>query len=369
MATEKQVWTAILSIPGIGKERFLLAQKWCELHQVNLEEWWNRSESITERGWGLNRGQKRRLAEFKRRFTLQSYSEWLAEKKIEVMCVLDKEYPFLLQECEQKPLLFFVKGPTNTWNAKPVAVVGTRKITGYGETVTRTLVRQLARVGTTIISGGMYGVDMVAHETALAAGGSTVVVLGFGFDYWYPEVDRKKGEKLLARGATLISEFPPFIPPIPGNFPSRNRIVAGMSLGVLVTEAGKKSGSHITAGWAADFGREVFAVPGPITNPYSEGTKNLINQGATLVTSVNDIFDQLGWGSSRVQRQAENFSSLSLCENEFEQRIYLELQAQSLGVDDLAQCLVCSIAQLTPTLTMMELRGAIKRQGNLWLIC
>lgn len=370
MVTENQLWAAILSIPGIGKERFTLIQEWCQHRGVSLEEWWNQAEVITQRGWGLNRGQKQRLGEFKRRFSVSGYAEWLDEKKIKVVSVLDKEYPFLLQECPQKPLLFFVKGSTTTWDQKPVAVVGTRKMTGYGETVTKTLVRQLARVGATIISGGMYGVDMVAHQTALAAGGSTVVVLGFGFDYWYPEMDRLKGEYLLERGATLITEFPPFIPPIPGNFPSRNRIVAGMSLGVVVTEAAKKSGSHITAELAAEFGRDVFAVPGPITNPYSVGTKNLINQGAILVSSAQDIFDELGWGLSRVPHAKKGESKgLSLCESEFEQQLYLELQAQSLNVDDLADRVSCDISQLVPTLTMLELRGVLKKQGNLWLIC
>lgn len=207
--------------------------------------------------------------------------------------IFDPRYPRLLKEIPDPPETLYIEGKLN-FNARPaIAVVGTRKITPYGREMARRFTQELVRKGFLIVSGFMYGVDAVAHRTALELSGPTVGVLGFGFDYMYPKEHRSLAREMIERGNALITEYPPSVSPRPFNFPARNRIVSGMCLGVLVIEAAPKSGSKITAACAANQGREVFAVPGPVGSVYSEGTKELINLGAKLVTSVDDILAEI----------------------------------------------------------------------------
>jgi DNA processing protein len=372
---ERQLWTLILSVSGIGKQTFSKILDLCQRHQLSLEEWWNRvwrQETLL----GLDALKSQHVRDFRKIFTPSSYAEYLQEKAIKVVLEPDPEFPALLKECDERPLVLFVKGDTSLWNVTPLAVVGTRKMTGYGQLVTQKLVTELVNSGVTIISGGMYGVDLCAHHTALEQQGRTVAVLGCGFDHWYPEAIKKQGEALLAQGATLVTEFPPFMPPIKGNFPSRNRIVAGMSVGVLVTEAGLESGSHITAGKALDYGREVFAVPGPITNPYSQGTKWLVNQGATLVTSADDILEELGYRlplkpkflGKKLPLSESTLTQPLHFDHPLEKKVYQEIEIQPLSSDDLIQRLDVPIDQLTATLSQLEIKGFLKRQGVWWML-
>jgi DNA processing protein len=199
----------------------------------------------------------------------------------------------LLSHIDDPPIVLYGKGTVPLFSLPCIAVVGTRKITEYGTYCTRFITTQLVQSGFVIVSGFMYGVDRVAHETALFEHGLTIGVLGFGFEYMYPREHMQLASKLIESGSCLLTEYPPWQPPAPGNFPQRNRIVSGMSLGVVVTEAAKKSGSLITARLASEQGREVFAVPGPIDSPLSEGTKALINLGAKLVTNSSDIIEEL----------------------------------------------------------------------------
>ncbi len=175
-----------------------------------------------------------------------------------------------------------------------IAIVGTRQITPYGRYVTQQFTKELVAAGFVIVSGFMYGVDAVAHETCIDNGGKTIAVLGYGLDApYYPRSHALLAKKLLAHGSCLVSEYAPHVHAHASHFPRRNRIVSGLSLGVLVTEAAVRSGTMITARLAAEQGREVFAVPGPFDSLYSEGTKELVNQGAKLVTSIHDIVDEL----------------------------------------------------------------------------
>lgn len=200
----------------------------------------------------------------------------------------------LLSQIPDPPTHLHIRGTLPDQTLPTIAVVGTRHITPYGRKVTRDLTSALVRVGFVIVSGFMYGVDAVAHETTIEAGGKTIAVLGYGLDApYYPASHARLADRILASGGCLVSEYAATEPARPENFPRRNRIVSGLSLGVLVTEAAKKSGSLITARLAGEQGREVFAVPGPIGSRYSEGTKELVNLGAKLVTRVEDILEDI----------------------------------------------------------------------------
>lgn len=188
----------------------------------------------------------------------------------------------------------YIKGMMPDPNRPRIAVVGTRRVTPYGRRVTEKLTRELVDAGFVIVSGLMYGVDTVAHETCIARGGTTIAVLGYGFDApYFPTSAAGVANKILMSGGCLISQFEPGVRAIPQNFPQRNQTIVDLSLGVLVTEATPKSGSLLTARLAGECGKEVFAVPGPIDSPYSEGTKELVNLGAKLVSSIRDIVDEL----------------------------------------------------------------------------
>ena len=200
----------------------------------------------------------------------------------------------LLAQIPDPPKHLHIKGTLPDPSFPTIAVVGTRQVTDYGRKVTWELTQNLVKKGFVIVSGFMYGVDAIAHRSCVAAGGRTIAVLGYGLDApYFPHSHATLAQEILESGGCLVSEFAPNTPAVPQNFPLRNRIVSGLSLGVLVTEAAKHSGSLITARLAVEQGREVFAIPGPIDSPYSEGTKELVNMGAKLVTSVEDIVEEL----------------------------------------------------------------------------
>lgn len=211
----------------------------------------------------------------------------------------DKEYPILLKTIDGRPNQLYMEYedgcPLGKIFAMPaVAVVGTRKITEYGKKVTSEIVTGLVGSGVVIVSGLMYGLDEVAHRAALATGGLTIGVWAGGIDTLRGTSREFLAEKILGGGGVIISEIPWGIIPKAEYFPPRNRIISGLSLATVVVEAGVDSGSLITAGYAADQGREVFAVPGPVTSPQSLGTAKLIQKGAMLVTSAQDILETLG---------------------------------------------------------------------------
>jgi DNA processing protein len=212
----------------------------------------------------------------------------------------DPGYPALLRPVPSPPALW-VRGTLLDEDALAVAVVGARRASPYGLEVAERLATELAARGVTIVSGLARGIDAAAHRGALAAGGRTLAVLGCGIDIVYPPEHRPLAAAIEARGA-LVSQFPPGMPALPGHFPARNRTLAGLALGVLVVEAAERSGALITAGFAGDLGREVFAIPGRITSELSAGTNRLIQDGATLITRWQDIVSELPEPWRRVVR-------------------------------------------------------------------
>ncbi len=227
------------------------------------------------------------------------WEDWHA--RYQVLSILDESYPMQLREVYRPPVGMFIHSKNSgeavfnlsAWiGTRPIAVVGTRSMTGYGRRSTEYLVADLVRDGaSSIISGFMYGVDTTAHRAAIASGGRTLGVLGYGFDELSSSVPSGWLKQFLDAGGVLLSEYPPDTPAVAGRFVARNRIVAGLSAATLVVEAGERSGSHITAKLALENGRTVGAVPGPISNQFSEGTKHLINQGAVLVSRGLDLLN------------------------------------------------------------------------------
>ncbi|WP_235440453.1 DNA-processing protein DprA [Paenibacillus sp. DMB20] len=213
---------------------------------------------------------------------------------VEIITRLDESYPDMLKSTPQAPWVLYAMGNIHLLNEPGLAMVGTRIPTAYGRKVGSMLAEELCRAGLTIVSGMARGIDSVVHDTALRFGGKTIAVLGSGIDIVYPSENRSLYEEIAKQGL-IISEYPPGTKALPGFFPQRNRIIAGLALGTLVVEADVKSGSLITADAALEAGRDVYAVPGPITSPKSQGTLNLIKQGAKPVTCAEDVTEEYRW--------------------------------------------------------------------------
>lgn len=218
-------------------------------------------------------------------------NEEIRSKNIGVLTILDSEYPPLLKKIAQPPWIIYYKGDCSLLTGSTIAMVGTRRPTPYGLRVTQQFAEQLAELGWTIVSGMASGIDGVAHRSVLKVHGKTVAVLGCGVDVLYPKNHRTLYEQLVS-GGLVISEMPPGTQPHPGLFPQRNRIISGLSYGTIVVEAAEKSGSLITANYSVEEGREVFAVPGPITSDKSGGTNSLIQQGAKSISKIEHIIEE-----------------------------------------------------------------------------
>jgi DNA processing protein len=217
----------------------------------------------------------------------------LKKHKIDYLLIWDKNYPQLLKQLPDAPVILFYRGKFKDQFRKSIAIVGTRTPSNYGKTVTSDLVRQLVGNGLTIVSGMARGIDSIAHQVAIQNGGETLAVLGSGVDQCYPPENRELYQKIPLHGA-VISEYFVGTGPDAVNFPRRNRIISGLSLGTVVIEAGERSGALITAFYALNQNREVFAVPGNINSPKSQGCNRIIKQGAKLVQTVDDILEEIG---------------------------------------------------------------------------
>jgi len=226
-----------------------------------------------------------------------------AELPVRALARSDAEYPAALRELPDAPETLHVRGRLDAEDALAVAVVGSRRATPYGLEVAETLAADLAARGITIVSGLARGIDSAAHRGALRVGGRTLAVLGTGVDVVYPPENRRLAEEIVERGA-LVSQFAPGMPPLPQNFPTRNRVIAAISLAVVVVEAAERSGSLITARLGAELGREVLAVPGRVTSPESRGANRLIQDGAALALGWEDVIASLPERWKRGLREA-----------------------------------------------------------------
>jgi DNA processing protein len=271
----------------------------------------------------------------------------------------DRDYPDLLRHIHDPPRRLWVQGDSDLLKRPlPVAVVGARECTAYGEKSAYEISRALAGAGVTVVSGLAFGIDASAHRGALDAGkggGGTIAVLGCGIDLMSPSQNKALKDRIVAEGV-VVTEFPPGTTAAPWTFPKRNRIVSGLSRGVVVVEAGVKSGSLITSDFALQQGRDVFAVPGPITSPMSEGANRLIQNGAKLVLSAKDILDELGAGGQLALPGYLESSSES-----GEAGTVLRLLTEGpRHVDDLIAASGISVEKMSGVLVDLEIRGRIR---------
>lgn len=283
----------------------------------------------------------------------------IQKSQIKIVTFNDPAYPPLLKNIHSFPLLLYVKGNLEEQDYKtPIAIVGMRKASYYGKTVTEELAENLACAGFTIISGMARGIDTSAHQGALKKG-RTIAVLGSGLNYIYPRENKKLSEKI-AQNGVLISEFPMNTAPDKFNFPRRNRIISGMSLGVVVVEAEEKSGALITANLALEQGREVFAVPGKIDSVYSKGTHKLIQDGAKLVTNWKDIASELiheiDW---EIQGKTEEKPKADLKGDE--EKIYTLLSTEPKQIEEIIKESQTSSSKVLSVLLSLELNGLVKQ--------
>ncbi|MBF8249771.1 MAG: Protecting protein DprA protein [Candidatus Levybacteria bacterium] len=303
-------------------------------------------------------------AKFKRfcsEFSIEGYLKQLKEKDVWFVTLLDEDYPQILKEIKNPPFVLYGRGNSSVLSVRsgpPIAVVGARRTTQYGREVTKLLTTELVLAGFTIVSGLALGVDAISHLTALENDGKTIAVLGCGVDCCSPMENFNLYNSILEKGNCIVSEFPLGMKPAQWTFPARNRIIAGLSQAVLVTEGAEDSGSLITAKFALKFNRKVFAVPGPITSQMSKGPYALIQKGAKLVTSGEDILKELKAQSSKVKTKIQS-SKISNATRE-ELIILKLLENEPLHFDELVRRAKLKSSKLSSILSLMEIKGMIR---------
>ncbi len=356
MNEDVKYWVAFNNIPGIGRVR--LGQ--LESYFGGLERAWKAQPGELKRA-GLDIGALRAINEKRGDIDPDNEMSRLERLGIKVLTSNDKAYPRRLREIYDFPPVLYEKGELKPEDEWCVAVVGTRRATVYGRQITEEITADLARSKITIVSGLAKGIDTIAHRSALEAGGRTIAVFASGLDIVYPAENQKLSQDIMENGA-LLSEYPPGTRPRAENFPRRNRILSGLSLGVLVTEAGEGSGAMITAADAIEQDREVFAVPGSVLSPASRGANRLIQKGeAKLVREYTDILEELNLMA--VERQIEMREILP--ESETESVLLKQLGGEPSHIDEVCRKSGLPAATVSSTLAMMELKGMVRQVGTM----
>lgn len=349
---ERAFWVAFHHVPYIGPAR--------------LRRLLDTFGSL-ERAWAASPDQLRRCLESRPLAELLKARQQLDIPKVfgdiersgaRITTTIDESYPSLLKEIAAPPPVLYYRGELLETDSVGVAIVGTRRMTAYGRDMTARIASDLARAGVTIVSGLARGVDGVAHQAALDAGGRTIAVLGSGVNRIYPPEHRKLASRIEEQGAVL-SDYLPETPPDAVNFPPRNRIISGLALGVVVVEAPDRSGALITVDFAADHGRDVFAVPGQATAANSSGCNRLIRDGARLVRSGQDVLEDL-----QIMRAHEiSVTQQTLPMGEEDRRLLAILTSEPQHIDDLALLSDSTVSAVSGRLMMLELQGLVRNAG------
>ncbi len=343
------------SIPVLGPKRLTKIIN----HFSSLEEAWNASYSELQQA-GLETHVIEKVLATRSTISVDELYETLSVHSINVITILDNNYPKLLKTIPVPPPLLYYKGifPSEK-DLYGLSVVGTRKITPYGRHVIDTIVADCATRGCMILSGLALGVDGAAHKATLAQGARTIGVLAHGLDSIQPTSHVRLAESIIEQGGSLISEFPVGTPSLKQHFPQRNRIIAGLTQGTLIVEADIGSGSLITAGYALEYGREVFAVPGSIFSQQSRGTLQLLKNGATPVTSSDDIFEAF-----EIVAPIKSFQEPLPTFSEEEQAVMQALSFTAIHLDVIIKQTKLDVQKIHSILVSMELKGYIKDIGG-----
>jgi DNA processing protein len=384
--SERAAWVAFNRAPGVGVVRFRrLLERF-----GTLDEAWRASRAALAEA-GLDRRALDGVTQLQRTLDPAHELERVHAMGAAAITWQDASYPALLKEIADPPPVLYVRGQLTPEDAGAVAMVGTRRATVYGRDVAERLAYDLARNGLTVVSGLAKGIDTHAHRGALAGGGRTIAVLGHGLDTIYPPENRRLAAELVERGA-LVSDYALGTGPLAEYFPPRNRIISGLSAGVVVVEADHTSGALITSKFASEQGRDVFAVPGPINAPSSRGCNRLIQDGAKLVTSAEDVLLELNPhlvippaapaqlplelgsqdGSFAAPRMTEETPRMT--EEALEKKgrvdehplvVALREMGQPAHVDQLARTLGLPISEVTGGLALLELNGRVRHAGGM----
>ncbi|MFC2025388.1 DNA-processing protein DprA [Chloroflexota bacterium] len=348
-------WVGFSLIPSIGRVRFSQLENYFQ----NLENAWKATPAELKQA-GLDSNVIRAITSWRPKVSLEAEMEKLDRYGVKVFTCHDPDYPSRLKEIYDYPPLLYIRGsilPEDEWC---LAVVGTRRATVYGRQVTEEIVTDLARSKITIVSGLAKGIDSIAHHSALEAGGRSIATFACGLDIVYPAENANLAHRIMQQGA-LISEYPLGTRPKAENFPRRNRIMSGISLGVLVVEADETSGAMITARLALEQNREVFAIPGSILSPASRGTNHLIQEGAKLVGDYKDILEELNLMVVAQQLEMREIIPPS----DTESLLLKQLSAEPTHIDEVCRSSGLSISTVSSTLAMMELKGLVKQVGTM----
>ncbi len=348
-------WVGFSLVKGIGSVRMQALEDF----YGDLERAWNASyDSLLETGIPAKLCE--RIVQLRKQVDLEKYWNKIISQGIKVITRDDDLYPRLLREINQPPPVLYVRGELSLDDEWAVAIVGTRKLTHYGRQAAEEFSRQLADHHITVVSGLARGIDAVAHKAAIEAGGRSIAVLGSGVDRIYPPEHTALAEKIMNHGA-IISDYAPGTSPESSNFPPRNRIISGLSRAVVVIEAGEKSGALITAEFASDQGRDVYALPGQIFSLQSKGTNRLIQNGAKPILEIRDLLIDLQVELIQEHKQMRMTYPLDT----FEQKILSLLSDQPLHVDEITQLSEMPVSQVSACLSMLELKGVSRQVGGM----
>ncbi len=357
MYIDKEQLINLSAIPGVGATRIraLVA------HFKSTEDIFNASIKQLTSVDGI---------ELKTAKSIKDYSDFeygthqinkARQEEIEIIDFWDEFYPENLKKIYDPPAFMFVKGTLAKQDKYAISIVGTRLPSSYGKLVAEKIAKELAQKGLVIVSGLARGIDTISHWAALQVGGRTIAVMGCGLDYIYPGENKRLAEKIIEQGA-LISEFPMGTGPDAVNFPRRNRIISGLTLGTIVIEAGLKSGALLTANYALEQDREIFAVPGNINSPKSMGTNQIIKDGAKLISSANDVLIELEAQLKHFLRD-EEARSKELPEDlsELEKILLNKLSNEPIHIDKLANVIGKSTAETLSALLPLEFKDLVKQ--------
>jgi len=347
-------------IPELGPKRiFLLLKKF----QFNPQKIWQANYQELKKT-GLAKKYIEKFLEKRKQTNLEKEKNQLKKLEIKILChpkiIKNNSYPKSLTELATPPPILYLLGKFPKNFPFRLAIVGSRKVSTYGKQATEEIAYQIALNKIVIVSGLALGVDALAHQAALKAKAPTIAVLANGLDKVYPRSNYNLAQQILEQNGAIISEFPPYTPPLKQHFPQRNRLISGLAKAVLITEAALKSGSLITATHALDQNRDVFAIPGNIYNTNSQGTNNLIKQGAKLINKAEDVLNELN-----LQNAAQYVKTNKILPaSPIQQKIYDNLSKKPIYIDELIKKIKLPAQEINSAITLMEIKGLIKNLGG-----